>query len=51
MKRVRVKEFFKDYEIKLNAGDILIFPSVFMFPHRVDKVSKGTRYSFVSWAW
>jgi hypothetical protein len=43
--------FFKDYEIKLKAGDILIFPSVFMFPHRVDKVSKGIRHSFVSWAW
>jgi hypothetical protein len=43
--------FFKDYEIKLNQGDILIFPSIFIFPHRVDKVTKGTRYSFVSWAW
>jgi predicted 2-oxoglutarate/Fe(II)-dependent dioxygenase YbiX len=43
--------FFKDYEIELQQGDILIFPSIFIFPHRVDKVTKGTRYSFVSWAW
>ena len=43
--------FFKDYEVKLTAGDIIIFPSVFMFPHRVEKVTKGTRHSFVSWAW
>ena len=42
--------FFKDYEIELQRGDILIFPSIFIFPHRVDKVTKGTRYSFVSWA-
>lgn len=43
--------FFKDYEVKLTAGDILIFPSVFMYPHRVEKVTKGVRNSFVSWAW
>jgi len=44
-------KFFKDYDVKLSRGDILIFPSIFIFPHRVDKVLKGTRYSFVSWAW
>ena len=43
--------FFEDYEVKLKQGDILIFPSVFMFPHRVEKVTKGIRNSFVSWAW
>ena len=43
--------FFKDYEITLKQGDILIFPSIFIFPHRVEKVIKGTRHSFVSWAW
>jgi len=44
-------KFFQDYKLELKQGDILIFPSVFMFPHRVEKVKKGTRYSFVSWAW
>ena len=43
--------FFDDYEIKLKKGDILVFPSLFMFPHRVEKVTKGVRHSFVSWAW
>jgi predicted 2-oxoglutarate/Fe(II)-dependent dioxygenase YbiX len=43
--------FFKDYEIKLKTGDILIFPSNFLFPHRVCKVTKGTRFSAVTWAW
>lgn len=43
--------FFNDYEVKLKQGDILIFPSLFMYPHRVDKVKSGVRYSFVSWAW
>jgi hypothetical protein len=42
---------FKDKEIKLKAGDILIFPSIFLYPHKVEPVVKGTRYSFISWAW
>jgi hypothetical protein len=42
---------FDDYQIKLGAGDIVIFPSVFLFHHRINKVTQGTRYSFVSWAW
>lgn len=43
--------FFKDYEVTLKQGDILVFPSIFIFPHRVEKVTKGVRHSFVSWAW
>lgn len=43
--------FFEDHEIKLSAGDILLFPSNFLFPHRVNKVIKGTRFSAVAWAW
>ena len=42
---------FKDHKIELKVGDILVFPSNFMYPHRVDQITKGTRYSFVSWAW
>ena len=30
-------------------GSAIIFPSNFMFPHRVIKVTKGTRWSIVSW--
>lgn len=36
-------------EIKLKTGDILMFPSNFMYPHEVTECTKGTRYSFVSW--
>jgi len=37
-------------EIKLIRGDILLFPSNFMYPHEVKEITKGIRYSFVSWA-
>jgi len=37
-------------EIKLARGDILLFPSNFIYPHEVKEVTKGIRYSFVSWA-
>ena len=40
----------REKEIKLKRGDILLFPSNFMFPHGVKEVTKGLRYSFVSWA-
>ena len=40
---------FDDEVINLNQGDILIFPSIFLFPHKVNPVTKGTRYSFISW--
>jgi len=33
-----------------NVGDCLIFPSNFMFPHRVNKITKGTRYALIAWA-
>ena len=42
---------FNNKKINLNQGDILIFPSVFLYPHKVEPVTKGARYSFVSWAW
>ena len=36
------------YDIKLNKGDLIIFPSYFR--HRVTPVTRGTRYSLVAWA-
>jgi len=42
---------WEDKEIKLKIGDLLIFPSTFLYPHKVNLVTKGTRYSFVSWTW
>ena len=42
---------FDDKEYNLKAGQVLIFPSTFMYPHKVNLVTSGTRYSFVSWVW
>lgn len=43
--------FWGDEEIKLEIGQVMIFPSTFMYPHQVNTITKGTRYSFVSWVW
>ena len=44
-------EFYcRGEKIELKTGDILLFPSNFMYPHEVRETKKGTRYSFVSWA-
>lgn len=43
--------FWDNFTLKLKKGDVVIFPSTFMFPHGVKKISKGTRYSFVCWGW
>jgi len=43
--------FWEKEKIELKTGQIMIFPSNFMYPHRVDEVTKGTRYSYVSWVW
>jgi predicted 2-oxoglutarate/Fe(II)-dependent dioxygenase YbiX len=42
---------WEDQEIELKGGSLLIFPSNFMYPHEVKPVTKGSRYSYVSWAW
>ena len=38
-------------ELKMKQGDIVIFPSTFLYPHSVKEVLKGTRYTFVTWAY
>jgi predicted 2-oxoglutarate/Fe(II)-dependent dioxygenase YbiX len=43
--------FFGDTKYDFGAGDVLVFPSNFMFPHSVDTVTEGERYSFVSWVY
>lgn len=40
-----------DEVIPLDEGDVLMFPSNFMYPHLVRDCTKGTRYSFVSWVY
>jgi len=41
----------RDKEVSLKTGDILIMPSIFIYPHKVTTVTKGVRHSFVSWAY
>ena len=38
-------------KLDFKKGDVLIFPSNFLFPHEVKPVKKGTRYSAISWTW
>ena len=42
---------FNDTEIKFDKGDVLVFPSLFLYPHKVEPVKSGTRYSYISWVW
>lgn len=42
--------FFGQHEVSFKAGDIMIFPSNFMYPHMVKELTKGERNTFVSWA-
>lgn len=43
--------FWDDYIIPLGKGDIIMFPSLFLFPHGVTESKRGKRYSAVSWSW
>jgi|TARA_R110002020_G_scaffold102695_1_gene240946 predicted 2-oxoglutarate/Fe(II)-dependent dioxygenase YbiX len=38
-------------KINLKQGDVLIFPSNFIYPHEVKTITKGTRYSFITWGY
>jgi predicted 2-oxoglutarate/Fe(II)-dependent dioxygenase YbiX len=41
--------FNDEYKVELKQGDILLFPSNFLYAHKVNNISEGTRYSFVTW--
>ena len=41
----------EDKKIDTKAGELLIFPSNFLYPHKITPVTKGVRYSYVSWVW
>ena len=43
--------YLVDEKTDLSKGDIIIFPSNFMYPHKVEPITKGTRYSYISWIW
>ena len=42
--------YINNKPVDFKKGDILIFPSNFMYPHEVKPITKGERYSYVAWA-
>lgn len=36
-------------KVSLKTGDVIMFPSNFMYAHEVKEVTKGTRHSIVAW--
>ena len=43
--------FWEDYKVPLGKGDIIMFPSLFLFPHGVTEATRGRRFSAVNWSW
>jgi predicted 2-oxoglutarate/Fe(II)-dependent dioxygenase YbiX len=41
--------FWDDYKVNLGEGDVVVFPSLFLFPHRIEEVTENIRYSGVAW--
>ena len=39
-----------DEVVEIPVGSVLVFPSNFLYPHLVNPVTEGTRFSYVSWA-
>jgi len=36
-------------KLKLKTGTVVFFPSNFLYPHKIEPITKGTRYSAVAW--
>ena len=43
--------FWEDTVVPLGKGDIIMFPSNWLFPHGVTEAIKGKRYSGSVWGW
>lgn len=41
--------FDREMVIKAPKGSAVLFPSNFMYPHEIMSVTKGTRYSIITW--
>jgi len=39
----------RDKKVFLKKGSVIMFPSNFMYPHEIMPVTKGTRYSIITW--
>ena len=38
-----------EFDVRLNAGDAVLFPSNFLFPHEVTEITRGERHAIVTW--
>jgi hypothetical protein len=41
--------FDREIMVKGEKGSVIVFPSNFMYPHEIMPVTKGTRYSIITW--
>lgn len=41
--------FGRKFKYNLKKGSAIMFPSNFMYPHEIMPVTKGTRYSIITW--
>ncbi len=41
--------FWRDYTVNIPKGHVVAFPSLYLFPHEVTPVTKGVRYSWITW--
>ncbi len=41
--------FWDNHKVDLGEGDVVVFPSLFLFPHRIEEVTENIRYSSVAW--
>ena len=41
--------FNRELVYKLDVGDVIMFPSNFMYPHEIMPVTQGTRFSIITW--
>ena len=46
----RYPDTTREWTVEKKAGRIIVWPSNFLYPHSVKPVTKGIRYSVVSWA-
>ena len=43
--------FWDNTDYYVGKGECMYFPSNFLYPHKVEPVKSGTRYSYISWVW
>jgi predicted 2-oxoglutarate/Fe(II)-dependent dioxygenase YbiX len=41
--------FDNTVKMRVEQGQAVMFPSDFLFPHAIAPVTKGTRYSIITW--